>query len=89
MRLTFKPTIRDEDHMRLEAETEVPNDFANGVKLRASSPRLAHASREDRPSIFGRAVFALAGMLDTMKQSLPSSILSDGPFGALFNRSHG
>ena len=66
VRLNFKPTIIDEDHIRLELEPEVSTlDFVNGVKLSgfiipALRTRRAHTGIELRD---GQS-FALAGLLD-------------------------
>jgi pilus assembly protein CpaC len=64
--LNFKPTIIDEDHIRLELEPEVSTiDFANGVRFQgfvvpALRTRRAHTGVELRD---GQS-FALAGLLD-------------------------
>lgn len=66
VRLNFKPTILDEDHIRLELEPEVSTiDFANGVKfagflIPALRTRRAHTGVELRD---GQS-FALAGLID-------------------------
>jgi pilus assembly protein CpaC len=66
VRLNFKPTILDEDHIRLELEPEVSTiDFANGVKfdgflIPALKTRRATTGVELRD---GQS-FALAGLLD-------------------------
>ena len=66
VRLNFKPTIIDEDHIRLELEPEVSTlDFSNGVKFNgflipALRTRRAHTGVELRD---GQS-FALAGLLD-------------------------
>src|SRR6476619_6817437 len=66
IRLNFKPTIIDEDHIRLELEPEVSTiDFANGVKfdgflIPALKTRRAKTGVELRD---GQS-FALAGLLD-------------------------
>src|SRR5437667_5840442 len=66
VRLNFKPTIIDEDHIRLELEPEVSTiDFANGVKfsgfvIPALRTRRAHTGVELRD---GQS-FALAGLMD-------------------------
>ena len=66
VRLNFKPTIIDEDHIRLELEPEVSTiDFANGVKfdgfvIPALRTRRAKTGIELRD---GQS-FALAGLLD-------------------------
>lgn len=89
VRLNFKPTIIDEDHIRLELEPEVSTiDFANGVRFNgfiipALRTRRAHTGIELRD---GQS-FALAGLLDNAEtQSLSKiPILGDIPIlGNLF-----
>jgi pilus assembly protein CpaC len=89
VRLNFKPTIIDEDHIRLELEPEVSTiDFANGVKfdgflIPALKTRRAKTGVELRD---GQS-FALAGLLDNNETHSLSRIpiLSDVPIlGALF-----
>jgi pilus assembly protein CpaC len=89
VRLNFKPTIIDEDHIRLELEPEVSTiDFANGVKFNgfvipALRTRRAHTGVELRD---GQS-FALAGLLDNNEtQSLSRiPVLGDIPIlGSLF-----
>src|SRR5215472_130474 len=89
VRLNFKPTIIDEDHIRLELQPEVSTiDFANGVKfdgflIPALKTRRAKTGVELRD---GQS-FALAGLLDNSEQQSLSRIpvLSDVPvLGALF-----
>jgi pilus assembly protein CpaC len=66
VRLNFKPTIIDEDHIRLELEPEVSTiDFANGIRFQgfvvpALRTRRARTGIELRD---GQS-FALAGLLD-------------------------
>ncbi|MCA1635408.1 MAG: type II and III secretion system protein family protein [Acidobacteria bacterium] len=90
VRLNFKPTIIDEDHIRLELEPEVSTiDFANGVKfdgfvIPALKTRRAKTGVELRD---GQS-FALAGLLDNQEtrslQKIP--VLGDIPvLGALFS----
>jgi pilus assembly protein CpaC len=90
VRLNFKPTIIDEDHIRLELEPEVSTiDFANGVKfdgflIPALKTRRAKTGVELRD---GQS-FALAGLLDNQETRSLSKIpvLGDIPvLGALFN----
>src|SRR6266496_5584366 len=92
VRLTFKPTIIDEDHIRLELEPEVSTiDFANGVKfsgfvIPALRTRRAHTGVELRD---GQS-FALAGLLDNNETRSFSKIpvLGDIPLlGNLFKSS--
>lgn len=89
VRLNFKPTIIDEDHIRLDLEPEVSTiDFANGVKfdgflIPALRTRRAKTSVELRD---GQS-FALAGLLDNNETKSLSKIpvLGDIPIlGALF-----
>lgn len=89
VRLNFKPTIIDEDHIRLELEPEVSTiDFANGVKfdgflIPALRTRRAKTGIELRD---GQS-FALAGLLDnTETRSLSKvPVLGDIPvLGQLF-----
>ncbi|OLE53124.1 MAG: hypothetical protein AUG51_14605 [Acidobacteria bacterium 13_1_20CM_3_53_8] len=89
IRLNFKPTIIDEDHIRLELEPEVSTiDFATGVKFNgflipALRTRRAHTAVELRD---GQA-FALAGLLDNNEtQSLAKiPVIGDIPIlGNLF-----
>jgi pilus assembly protein CpaC len=89
VRLSFKPTIIDEDHIRLTLEPEVSTiDFANGVKfdgflIPGLKTRRAKTSIELRD---GQS-FALAGLLDNSEsrslQKVP--VLGDLPvLGNLF-----
>jgi len=89
VRLNFKPTIIDEDHIRLDLEPEVSTiDFANGVKfdgflIPALRTRRAKTSVELRD---GQS-FALAGLLDNNETRSLSKVpvLGDVPIlGALF-----
>jgi pilus assembly protein CpaC len=89
VRLNFKPTIIDEDHIRLDLEPEVSTiDFANGVKfsgfiIPALKTRRAHTGVELRD---GQS-FALAGLLDNNEQKSLSKIpvVGDIPIlGSLF-----
>ena len=89
IRLNFKPTIIDEDHIRLDLEPEVSTiDFANGVKfsgftIPALKTRRAHTGVELRD---GQS-FALAGLLDNNETKTMSEVpfLSQIPvLGALF-----
>ncbi|MDT7806890.1 MAG: pilus assembly protein CpaC [Acidobacteriota bacterium] len=90
VRLNFKPTIIDEDHIRLELEPEVSTiDFANGVKfdgflIPALKTRRAKTGVELRD---GQS-FALAGLLDNSETRSISKmpIVGDIPvLGTLFN----
>jgi Flp pilus assembly secretin CpaC len=89
VRLNFKPTIIDEDHIRLELEPEVSTiDFANGVKfdgflIPALKTRRAKTGVELRD---GQS-FALAGLLDNseIKSMSQVPVLGDIPIlGSLF-----
>src|ERR1041385_8796917 len=89
VRLNFKPTIIDEDHIRLELEPEVSTiDFANGVKFEgfvipALRTRRARTGIELRD---GQS-FALAGLLDNNETRNISKVpvLGDVPIlGNLF-----
>jgi len=89
VRLNFKPTIIDEDHIRLELEPEVSTiDFANGVRfdgfvIPALRTRRARTGVELRD---GQS-FALAGLLDNSEsRSLTKvPVLGDVPIlGNLF-----
>ncbi|MEP6921527.1 MAG: type II and III secretion system protein family protein [bacterium] len=89
VRLNFKPTIIDEDHIRLELEPEVSTiDFSNGVKfdgflIPALKTRRAKTGVELRD---GQS-FALGGLLDNneIKTLSKVPVLGDIPIlGALF-----
>jgi pilus assembly protein CpaC len=89
VRLNFKPTIIDEDHIRLELEPEVSTiDFANGVRFQgfvvpALRTRRARTGIELRD---GQS-FALAGLLDNSESRSLSKVpvLGDVPIlGNLF-----
>jgi pilus assembly protein CpaC len=89
VRLNFKPTILDEDHIRLELEPEVSTiDFANGVKFAGFViPGLRTRRAKTGVELRDGQSFALAGLLDNNeKQSLSRvPVLSDVPvLGALF-----
>ena len=89
VRLNFKPTIIDEDHIRLELEPEVSTiDFGNGVKfdgflIPALKTRRAKTGVELRD---GQS-FALGGLLDNSEIKTLSKVpvLGDIPvLGSLF-----
>ncbi len=89
VRLNFKPTIIDEDHIKLELEPEVSTiDFANGVRFEgfvvpALRTRRARTGIELRD---GQS-FALAGLLDNSESRSLSKVpvLGDIPIlGNLF-----
>ena len=87
VRLNFKPTIVDEDHIRLELEPEVSTlDFANGVKfdgflIPALRVRRARTSVELRD---GQS-FALAGLLDNSETKSLSKVPGLGDIPILGN----
>jgi len=87
VRLNFKPTIIDEDHIRLELEPEVSTlDFANGVKfdgflIPGLRTRRAHTGVELRD---GQS-FALAGLLDNSETRSISKIPGLGDIPILGN----
>ncbi len=66
VRLNFKPTIIDEDHIRLEMEPEVSTiDFANGVRLNGFLiPALKTRRAKTGVELRDGQSFALAGLLD-------------------------
>lgn len=89
IRLNFKPTIIDEDHIRLELEPEVSTiDFANGVKFNGFViPGLRTRRAKTGLELRDGQSFALAGLLDNHEEKLLSRIpiVSDIPIlGALF-----
>jgi pilus assembly protein CpaC len=87
VRLNFKPTIIDEDHIRLELEPEVSTiDFANGVKfdgflIPALKTRRAKTGVELRD---GQS-FALAGLLDNNETQTFSKVPGIGDIPLLGN----
>ena len=87
VRLNFKPTIIDEDHIRLELEPEVSTlDFVNGVKfdgflIPGLRTRRAHTGVELRD---GQS-FALAGLLDNSETKSLSKIPGLGDIPVLGN----
>jgi pilus assembly protein CpaC len=87
VRLNFKPTIVDEDHIRLELEPEVSTlDFANGVKfdgflIPALRVRRAKTGIELRD---GQS-FALAGLLDNNETRTLSKVPGLGDIPILGN----
>lgn len=89
VRLNFKPTIIDEDHIRLVLEPEVSTiDFANGVKFDGFVvPALRTRRAKTGIELRDGQSFALAGLLDNNEQKSLSKIpvLGDVPvLGALF-----
>ena len=89
IRLNFKPTIIDEDHIRLELEPEVSTiDFANGIKFNGFViPALRTRRAKTGVELRDGQAFALAGLLDNSETKTMSRIpiVSDIPvIGALF-----
>lgn len=89
IRLNFKPTIIDEDHIRLELEPEVSTiDFSNGVKFNGFVvPALRTRRAKTGVELRDGQSFALAGLLDNTETKTLSRIpvVSDIPvLGALF-----
>ena len=89
VRLNFKPTILDEDHIRLELEPEVSTiDFVNGVKFNGFViPGLRTRRAKTGVELRDGQSFALAGLLDNSETKSFSRIpvVSDIPvLGNLF-----
>ena len=89
VRLNFKPTIIDEDHIRLELEPEVSTlDFANGVKFDGFLiPALRTRRAKTGVELRDGQSFALAGLLDNSETKSLSKFpgLGDVPIlGNLF-----
>src|SRR6266550_5398512 len=89
VRLNFKPTIIDEDHIRLELEPEVSTiDFSNGVKFDGFLiPALRTRRAKTGVELRDGQSFALAGLLDNNESRSLSKVpvLGDIPvLGALF-----
>ena len=89
VRLNFKPTIIDEDHIRLELEPEVSTiDFANGVKFDGFLiPALRTRRAKTGVELRDGQSFALAGLLDNNEVQSFSKVpvLGDVPLlGNLF-----
>src|SRR5690242_4880168 len=89
VRLNFKPTIIDEDHIRLELEPEVSTlDFANGVRFDGFIvPALRTRRAKTGVELRDGQSFALAGLLDYSQTHPPSKVpgLGDVPIlGNLF-----
>jgi pilus assembly protein CpaC len=90
IRLNFKPTIIDEDHIRLELEPEVSSiDYANGVKFDGFIvPALRTRRAKTGVELRDGQSFALAGLLDNseMRSISKMPIIGDIPIlGTLFN----
>ncbi len=89
VRLNFKPTIIDEDHIRLELEPEVSTiDFNNGVRFNGFViPALRTRRAKTGIELRDGQSFALAGLLDNNETKTLSRIpiVSEIPvIGALF-----
>jgi pilus assembly protein CpaC len=89
VRLNFKPTIVDEDHIRLELEPEVSTiDFTNGVRFNGFVvPALRTRRAKTGVELRDGQSFALAGLLDNSETKSLSRIpiVSEIPvIGALF-----
>jgi pilus assembly protein CpaC len=89
IRLNFKPTIIDEDHIRLELEPEVSTiDFANGIRFNGFVvPALRTRRAKTGVELRDGQSFALAGLLDNTETKTLSRIpiVSDIPvIGNLF-----
>jgi pilus assembly protein CpaC len=89
VRLNFKPTIIDEDHIRLELEPEVSTiDFANGVRFEGFVvPALRTRRARTGVELRDGQSFALAGLLDNSETRSLSKVplLGDVPIlGNLF-----
>ncbi len=89
VRLNFKPTIIDEDHIRLELEPEVSTiDFSNGVKFEGFLiPALKTRRAKTGVELRDGQSFALAGLLDNNEVRSLSKVpvLGDIPvLGSLF-----
>lgn len=92
VRLNFKPTIIDEDHIRLELEPEVSTiDFANGVRFQGFVvPALRTRRARTGVELRDGQSFALAGLLDNSETRSLSKVpvIGDIPLiGNLFKSS--
>jgi pilus assembly protein CpaC len=87
VRLTFKPTIIDEDHIRLELEPEVSTlDFANGVKFDGFLiPGLRTRRAKTGVELRDGQSFALAGLLDNSETQTLSKVPGLGDIPILGN----
>lgn len=87
VRLNFKPTIIDEDHIRLELEPEVSTlDFANGVKFDGFViPGLRTRRAKTGIELRDGQSFALAGLLDNMESQTISKVPGLGDIPILGN----
>jgi len=87
VRLNFKPTIIDEDHIRLELEPEVSTlDFANGVKFDGFLiPGLRTRRAKTGVELRDGQSFALAGLLDNSETKSLSKVPGLGDIPILGN----
>ena len=87
VRLNFKPTIIDEDHIRLELEPEVSTlDFANGVKFDGFViPALRTRRAKTGVELRDGQSFALAGLLDNSETQSMSKVPGLGDIPVLGN----
>jgi pilus assembly protein CpaC len=87
VRLNFKPTILDEDHIRLELSPEVSTlDFANGVKLNGFIiPALRTRRAKTGVELRDGQSFALAGLLDNSETQTLSKVPGLGDIPILGN----
>jgi len=87
VRLNFKPTIIDEDHIRLELEPEVSTlDFANGVKFDGFIiPGLRTRRAKTGVELRDGQSFALAGLLDNNETKTLSKVPGLGDIPILGN----
>jgi pilus assembly protein CpaC len=87
VRLNFKPTIIDEDHIRLELEPEVSTlDFANGVKFDGFLiPGLRTRRAKTGVELRDGQSFALAGLLDNSETQTLSKVPGLGDIPILGN----
>ena len=87
IRLNFKPTIIDEDHIRLELEPEVSTiDFANGVRFQGFVvPALRTRRARTGVELRDGQSFALAGLLDNSESRSLSKVPLIGDIPILGN----
>jgi pilus assembly protein CpaC len=87
VRLNFKPTIIDEDHIRLELEPEVSTlDFANGVRFEGFQiPALRTRRAKTGIELRDGQSFALAGLLDNNETQSLSKVPGLGDIPILGN----
>jgi len=87
VRLNFRPTIIDEDHIRLELEPEVSTiDFANGVRFDGFIiPALRTRRAKTGVELRDGQSFALAGLLDNNETQSISKIPGIGDIPILGN----